>query len=68
MLVLSRKRGEAITIGGGITLKVIEIRGNRVKLGFDCPADVRIVREEILNGLQGSRMDEWHETAELVAT
>lgn len=47
MLVLSRKCGETITIGDDILVKVVEIRSTRVKLAFDCPADVRIMRAEV---------------------
>jgi len=47
MLVLSRKRGEAIVIGDGVTLTVLEVHGGRVKLGFDGPAEVPIHREEV---------------------
>jgi carbon storage regulator len=68
MLVLSRKCGEAISIGGGITVKVIEIRGSRVKLGFECPPDVRILRAEILNEFHRMTVPQVRETAELVAT
>ncbi len=47
MLVLSRKRGEGIVIGNGVTITVLGVEGNRVKLGFVAPADVPIQREEI---------------------
>jgi carbon storage regulator len=47
MLVLSRKQGEGVTIGGDIEVTVLEVRGERVKLGFRSPDDVSIRREEI---------------------
>lgn len=47
MLILSRKKAERILIGNGIVISVVEIRGDRVKLGFDAPREVRIDREEI---------------------
>lgn len=47
MLVLSRKRGEGIVIGEGITVTVLEVRGDRVKLGFSSPAEVPIHRAEV---------------------
>ena len=37
MLVLSRKPGEQVVIGDGITLTVVEVRGGRVRLAFDAP-------------------------------
>jgi carbon storage regulator len=47
MLVLNRKPGEKIVIGDGITLTVVEIRGNRVRLAFDAHDRVRILRTEL---------------------
>lgn len=47
MLVLSRKTGESIVIGGGIEIRVVQIRGDRVRLGFDAPFQVRIQRCEL---------------------
>lgn len=48
MLVLSRKAGETIRIGTEIEMTVISIRNNRVKLAFEGPAHVRIMRAELL--------------------
>jgi carbon storage regulator CsrA len=47
MLVLSRKPGEKVVIGNGITLTVVEIRGDQVRLGIDAPNRVRILRAEL---------------------
>lgn len=47
MLVLSRKECERVNIGTAITITVVEIRGNRVRLGFEAPEDVPIAREEL---------------------
>lgn len=47
MLVLTRKTGEGISIGEGIKIRVIEIKGGQVRLGIDAPAEFRILREEI---------------------
>jgi carbon storage regulator len=47
MLVLSRKPGEKVVIGNGITVTVVEAQGHRVRLGIDAPADVRILRGEL---------------------
>jgi carbon storage regulator len=55
MLVLSRKRGEGIVIGNGVTLNVLEVRGDRVKLGFTAPADVPIHREELYRRIRDCR-------------
>ncbi len=47
MLVLSRKEGEKLVIGDNITLVVSRISGNRVTLGIEAPADVKIFRGEL---------------------
>jgi carbon storage regulator len=47
MLILTRKAGEAITIGDQIKIRVVEVMGNHIKLGFEAPADYRIYREEV---------------------
>jgi carbon storage regulator CsrA len=46
MLVLSRKLGEKICIGDEIELEVLEIRGNKIRLGISAPRECRIVRAE----------------------
>lgn len=48
MLVLSRKVGQSLIIGGNIRLKVIEVRGQQVRVGIDAPEHVPVVRQEIL--------------------
>jgi carbon storage regulator len=47
MLVLSRKKGQGVVIGGEIEVIVLEIRGGRVKLGFRSPKEVPIHRQEL---------------------
>lgn len=47
MLVLSRKPGERIRIGSEIELRVLEVRGDRVRIGFEAPTNIKIHREEI---------------------
>ena len=47
MLVLSRKVGESIRIGDGITVVINRIAGNRVTLGLEAPRNMRIVRGEL---------------------
>lgn len=52
MLVLTRKLNESIVIDGNITVTVVEVRGNRVKLGIAAPVDVPVMREEIAFSLR----------------
>jgi carbon storage regulator len=49
MLVLTRKPGEKIVIGGNITVVVCELEGNKVRLAIDAPRDVRILRGELID-------------------
>lgn len=52
MLVLSRKKDEKIIIGDGITIMVIEVRGDKVRLGIDAPKEISVHREEVYNAIQ----------------
>ncbi len=47
MLVLSRKLNEEILIDGGIRVKVLEISGNRIRLGIVAPPQVTVLRDEV---------------------
>ena len=47
MLVLSRNRGESVVIDGVITITVLRVDGGKVKLGFEAPQHVRILRKEV---------------------
>lgn len=48
MLVLNRRLDESLVIRDDIVVTVVEIRGDKVRLGIDAPKDVTIVREELL--------------------
>ena len=47
MLILSRKKGEAISIGKDIVIRVVGIEGDNVKLGIDAPKNMKILRTEL---------------------
>jgi carbon storage regulator CsrA len=47
MLVLSRKPGEKLVINNNITITVLEVAGNRVKLGVEAPDNIRVLRGEL---------------------
>lgn len=55
MLVLSRKKNESIVINGSITLVVIDIRGDKVRLGVEAPKDVAVYRQEIYDAITESQ-------------
>ena len=58
MLVLSRKKDEKIVIGDSITLMVIEIRGDKVRLGIAAPRDVTVHREEVYDAIRREKEQE----------
>ena len=47
MLVLSRKKNEKIEIDGGIEITVVDIGGDKVRLGIEAPKEITILREEV---------------------
>lgn len=52
MLVLSRKKDEKIIIGDHITIMVIEIRGDKVRLGIEAPKDITVHRQEVYEAIK----------------
>lgn len=52
MLVLTRKKNEAIKIGNDITLTVVDIRGDKVRIGIEAPAVVPVHREEVFQAIR----------------
>ena len=54
MLVLSRKQYEAIVIGKDIVIEVVEIRGDKVRLGIEAPREVPVHRKEVFEAIQKS--------------
>ncbi len=53
MLVLSRKKNESIVINNDITITVVEIRGDKVRLGIVAPKDVPVHRQEVWEAIHG---------------
>lgn len=47
MLILTRKVGESVLIGNDISITILSVRGNQVKLGVEAPKEVSVHREEI---------------------
>lgn len=52
MLVLSRKKDESVIIGNNIKVTVIEIRGDKVRLGIQAPQEVSVHRQEVYEAIQ----------------
>lgn len=55
MLVLSRKKDESVMINDDINIVVVEIRGDKVRLGIEAPRDVRVHREEVYRAIENER-------------
>jgi carbon storage regulator len=51
MLVLTQKVGEAVFIGEGITVRVLAVNGDAVKVGYEAPKEINIVRETLVKKL-----------------
>lgn len=54
MLVLSRRVGESIVIGGNVVVTVLDVRGEVVRVGVRAPRDVQVHREEVFREVQAS--------------
>ena len=52
MLILTRRAGEALMIGDDVSITVLGVKGNQVRIGIDAPKDVAVHREEIFDRIQ----------------
>lgn len=52
MLVLSRHRDESIMIGDDVVVTIVDIRGDKVRLGIDAPQDIPVHRQEVYEAIQ----------------
>ncbi len=52
MLVLSRQRDQTIVIGDSIRVTIVDVRGDKVRIGIDAPRDVTVHREEVYEAIQ----------------
>ncbi len=52
MLILTRKKDEAIRLGENIRIVLVQIKGGQVRLGIDCPSDMRVLREELYEAVR----------------
>ena len=53
MLILTRRVGETVMIGENVTVTVLGVKGNQIRLGVDAPRDVAVHRQEIFEKIQG---------------
>lgn len=58
MLILTRRVGESLMIGDNVTVTVLGVKGNQVRIGVNAPKDVAVHREEIYEKIQAERTDD----------
>lgn len=55
MLILTRRAGETVMIGSDVTITVLGIKGNQVRIGINAPKDVAVHREEIFERIKNEQ-------------
>jgi carbon storage regulator len=53
VLVLSRKKNEVVNIGDDITVMIVDIRGDKIRLGIEAPRSVEVHRKEVYDAING---------------
>ncbi|MEE3609808.1 carbon storage regulator CsrA [Avibacterium paragallinarum] len=58
MLILTRKVGESLLIGDDISITILNVRGNQIKVGVNAPKDISVYREEIYQRVKEAKDDQ----------
>jgi carbon storage regulator len=66
MLILTRRVGESVMIGNDVTVTVLGVKGNQVRVGIEAPKSITVHRKEIYERIQREQqMKDWHESNRL---
>jgi carbon storage regulator len=63
MLVLSRQRDESIMIGDNVVITIVDIRGDKVRIGIQAPSEIPVHRQEVYDAIQREHDQKSHLTA-----
>jgi carbon storage regulator len=55
MLILTRRAGETVMVGSDVTITVLGVKGNQVRIGINAPKDIAVHREEIYERIQSEK-------------
>lgn len=58
MLVLSRRKDRSIMVGENVEIKILDIQGNKVRLGITAPRTIRVHRKEVYEAIQHEKIKE----------